>query len=177
MIRPSRPDRQCARFARGNRAPHAARPVPPGTERRGRAPARGSAAEQAQPSPRLASSIHTWSGLPDIAVITSLCFNRYRAWCRVYENLSNEKLLFVWERTRRMLSALTDGVATPAYPESLYRWHIAAEAELERRGFVEVPPGIWTRRGNWGAPSREPRSNPLPTGATVTIPEELIVVG
>jgi len=98
-------------------------------------------------------------------------------WFRVYENLSNEKLLIVWERTRRMLSALADGGATPAYPESRYRWHIAAEAELERRGFVEVPPGIWTRRGKWGTPSREPRSNPLPIGATVTIPEELIVVG
>jgi hypothetical protein len=70
----------------------------------------------------------------------------------MFENLSDEALLVVWERTRRMLSTSADGPGAdlPDYPEGHYRWHMAAEHELERRGFVEYPPGIWAR------PARRP---------------------
>jgi hypothetical protein len=63
----------------------------------------------------------------------------------MFENLSDEALLVVWERTRRMLSTSADGTGPPDYPESQYRFHIAAEEALARRGFVENPPGIWVR--------------------------------
>jgi hypothetical protein len=65
----------------------------------------------------------------------------------MFENLSDDALLVVWERTRRMLSTSADGPGAdlPDYPEGQYRWHMAAEHELERRGFVESPPGIWAR--------------------------------
>lgn len=85
----------------------------------------------------------------------------------MYENLSNESLLFAWERTRRMLSDLANGVEAPAYPESLYRWYMAAEAELERRGFVETSHGGWIRS----------KSDSVPTRASVTVSSELTVVG
>jgi len=63
----------------------------------------------------------------------------------MFENLSDEGLLVIWERTRRMLSTSADGAGLPDYPESHYRWHMAAEEALKLRGFIENPPGIWVR--------------------------------
>lgn len=86
----------------------------------------------------------------------------------MYENLSDEQLLIAWERTWRMLSDLADGIAAPAYPEGLYRWYLAGEAELVRRGFVETGQGVWTRRAHSEPPSAD---------APATVTAKLSTVG
>ena len=63
----------------------------------------------------------------------------------MFEQLSDEALLIVWERTRRTLSTAADGSGPTDYPEGHYRWYMAAEEALTRRGFVEMPPGVWNR--------------------------------
>jgi len=69
---------------------------------------------------------------------------------RMFEDLNDEDLLIVWERTRRVLSPPADGTVDPIYPDGQYRWYLAAEAELRRRGYVENPPGIWLRPDRFG---------------------------
>ena len=56
------------------------------------------------------------------------------------EDLSDEELLAEWEKTKARRSSARFAVSN----HELQR-HMAAEAELKRRGFGENPPGYWTR--------------------------------
>lgn len=60
-------------------------------------------------------------------------------------DLSDEELLREWEDTKTVATSLRPGVEPPRYTTKQHRRHLAAEAELKRRGFVEGPPGWWER--------------------------------
>lgn len=62
------------------------------------------------------------------------------------EDLSDEELLAEWEKTKAASGSAPGGPGPlPTYSEAQHRRHMAAEAELKRRGFGENPPGYWTR--------------------------------
>jgi len=57
--------------------------------------------------------------------------------------LSDNELLREWENTKAVAASLRPGIEPPRYTTVQHRRHMEAEAELERRGFVEDPAGWW----------------------------------
>jgi hypothetical protein len=65
-----------------------------------------------------------------------------------FAQMSDEQVHQEWQDTRMRFASLSPGVEPPRYTPEMAARHVAAEAELIRRGYVEQTPGWWVGPDN-----------------------------